>query len=195
MPELLKNSILILWVILTLYWYYNYIKDILKWQTRPHVFTWVIWWTLSLIAFAIQLYDNAGIWSVITWITWVVCIIISLLALKNWEKDITKSDKIFFSGAIVAILVWILLDNPYISVILITLISILGFIPTVRKSWNKPGQETISQYILASVKFILAIIILDNFSFLTLTFPLYLVIANAAFVLMILMRKRIICEK
>jgi len=177
-------------ILLTLRWYYYYLRDIFQWKTKPHIFSWFIWWILTWIGFIIQFNDNAwpGAW--ITLVSAIFCLFITVLALKYWEKNITTSDTLSFIGAIIATIIWLWLDNPLLSLIIIIIIDTLSFYPTFRKSWYKPWEETLIHYSFASLKFLLAIIALNNFSLLTVLYPLSLVVANGAFVIMVLVRKK-----
>jgi len=181
---------LIIWIILTFIWYYHYIKDIFKWKTKPHIFSHVIWWLLISIAFVAQLSDNAWPWAWVTWVTAIVSIFVAIISIKKWEKNITKTDKYSFLGAILTIVIWYITDNALYSVLLITLIDALWFYPTFRKSYYKPFQETLSTYLLSWIKFIFWIIALTNFTLITYTYPLSLVIMDLSFVLMLTIRRK-----
>lgn len=185
-----KILFLIIWIIFTFIWYYHYIKDIFLWKTKPHIFSWFIWWLLTLIAFLAQLSDNAWPWALITWITAFVCIFIAILSIKKWEKNITKSDKYSFLWAIFAIIIWYITDNALYSVLLITLIDALWFYPTFRKSYFKPFQETLSTYLLSSIKFVFWIMALTNFTLITYLYPLSLIVMNWVFVIMLIIRRK-----
>ena len=182
---------LLIWIILTFIWYYHYIRDIFLWKTKPHIFTWLIWWSLTLIAFIAQLSDNAWPWAWITWITAFVSIFIAIISIKKWEKEITKSDKYSFLGAVLAILIWYFTDNALYWVMLITLIDALWFYPAFRKSYYKPFEETLSTYLLSGTKSIFWIIALTNFTLVTCLYPLSLVVMNFVFVVMLMIRRKI----
>ena len=184
-----KVVIWLLAIAITLWWYYYYLRDIFKWKTKPHIFSWFIWAILTWVGFVIQFNDNAwpGAWITLT--SAIFCWFVTILALKYWEKVITRGDTVSFIGSIIAIIIWLLLDNPLLSLLIIIFIDTLSFYPTFRKSWDKPWEETLIHYSFASFKFALAIIALNNFSLLTVLYPLSLVIANGAFVIMVLVRK------
>ncbi len=183
---------LIIWIILTFIWYFYYIRDIFRGKTKPHIFTWLIWWSLTLIAFIAQLSDNAWPWAWVTWVTAFVSLFIAFISIWKWEKEITRSDKYSFLWAILAIIVWYLTDNALYWVLLVTLIDALWFYPTFRKSYYKPFEETLSAYTLASIKFIFWIIALTNFTLITYLYPLSLVIMNLIFVIMVLIRRKML---
>lgn len=170
--------------------YISYFRDIFAGRTKPHTFTWLVWAVLTTIGFAGQLAGGggAGVW--VTGFTALVAFIIFGLALFRGEKEIARSDWLSLSGAVLALLLWFITKGPLLSVILITVIDALGFYPTFRKSYRKPGEETLSTYALSSIKFIFALFALDHFTVITALYPASLVVANAAFVVMLIIRRR-----
>ncbi|HVX24416.1 MAG TPA: hypothetical protein VG992_03695 [Candidatus Saccharimonadales bacterium] len=170
--------------------YVPYLRNIFRGKTKPHAFSWLIWGLLTGIAFFAQLRDHgaAGAW--VTGFTAVVCLIIFLAALRVGKKNIAPVDWLFLIGAGVALLLWGVTDDPTSSVILITIIDMLGFVPTFRKSFHHPHEETTITYTLSAIKFAIAIAALSTFSVVTVLYPLSLVITNSLFVAMVFIRKQ-----
>jgi hypothetical protein len=176
---------------MTLFGYYFYFRDIFAGKTKPHAYTWLVWALLTAIAFAGQLYDGGGPGAYVTGVTAAASFVIFFLAINRGEKHITRSDKTNLVAALLAIVPWLLIGDPLFSVILITLIDLLGFMPTIRKSWHKPQEETLIHYVFAGLKFLLAIIALENYTITTWLYPASLVLANLLFVIMLIIRRRI----
>lgn len=175
---------------MTLTGYYFYFRDIFAHKTKPHAYSWLVWVLLTTIAFAGQLHDSGGVGSYVTGVTTAVSFVIFFLAVKQGEKDITRSDRINLAAALLAIVPWLIIGNPVFSVILISIIDFLGFLPTIRKSWHKPHEETLIHYVLAGLKFVLAIIALENYTISTWFYPATLVAANLFFVAMLVTRRK-----
>lgn len=167
-----------------------YIVSILKHETRPHLFTWLVWTLLSGIGYFAQLHDKAGPGAWALAITALFSLMIVLLCLKYGEKTITKGDKIALGASLTAILPWLLTKDPLGSVILISIIDIVAFYPTIRKSWMKPGEEHLGAYNLANLKFVLSFFAMSAFTLNTMLYPTVIVLANGAFVVMCLIRRR-----
>lgn len=185
-----KIFVAVISVIMTLVGYSYYFRDIFAGKTKPHAFSWLVWASLTAIAFAGQLYAGAGPGAWITGLTAVISFIIFGLAIRKGEKNITFSDKANLLGAFVALAVWPFMKDPLLSIIIITVVDFLGFIPTIRKSYYKPYEETLIHYVLAGLKFVLAIVALENYSLTTWLYPTSLVAANLLFVPMLLIRRR-----
>jgi hypothetical protein len=185
-----KAIISIVVVILMISAYIPYIQDILKKKTKPHTFSFFIWGFNGLLIYALQLKGGAGVGS---WVTLAVCFIlifIFILSLRYGEKDITKSDVVFFVSALIALFLWVVVKQPVWSAILVVSVDILGFLPTIRKSWNKPHSETLSLYQLSAFRHGLAIFALEKFNTLTLLNPVAWTLANGLFAIFLMLRRK-----
>ena len=170
--------------------YLPYFRDIFAGKTKPHAFTWLVWAVLNGIAFAGQIHDKggAGTWAV--GFTTLATFSIFLMALVKGEKDIRRFDWLCLGSAVLSLIPWIITNEPLLSVILITIIDIFGFLPTVRKSIRKPHQETLTTYALSTLKYGLVVVALQNYTLVTVLFPLSIAILNGLFVLLLLIRRR-----
>ena len=73
--------------------------------------------------------------------------------------------------------------------LLVTLIDVLAFVPTFRKSWRRPEQESVFTFALGSLKFLLGIAALPEQSIISSLYPWSIVITNSIFVLMVIFRR------
>jgi hypothetical protein len=160
-------------------------------RVRPHAFTWFLWGLLTAIAFAAQVADGAGPGS---WITGVTAIVSLGVAGGAWHQsrlsNVVTVDWYFFFAALTAIPLWLLTRTPLYSVILVTAIDALAYVPTFRKSWHWPEQESVFTFVLGSLKFLLAIAALPEQTLISSLYPWSLVVTNSAFVLMTLYRRQ-----
>lgn len=170
--------------------YVPYIRDMVSGRTKPHAFTWLVWATLTAIAFAGQTADNAGPGSWVTGFTALVSFGIFAVALRHGEKEIVPLDWISLAAAGLGLVLWALTDQPLLAVVLITVIDALGFVPTFRKSYSRPFEETAVTYAISGLKFVVAILALENLSLVTWLYPASLVLMNGLFVGMVLTRRR-----
>jgi hypothetical protein len=185
-----KVIVAIISVLLTLTGYTFYFRDIFAGKTKPHAYSWLVWASLTAIAFAGQISDHAGPGAWVTAVTAAISFIIFVIAIQKGEHNITRSDKLNLLGAAVALFLWFFTSNPLSAIILISIVDFLGFLPTIRKSYHKPYEETLISYVLAGTKFILSIIALDHYSATTWLYPASLIAANAFFVSMLIIRRR-----
>jgi hypothetical protein len=186
----LKTLIAIAAVILAFVGYAPYIRDIFKGKTTPHVFTWLIWSLAVGISAGLQLYGGAGAGAWTTVAVTLICVFILILSLTKGNKHITKSDIVFLILALVSLFLWLVIHQPVWSAILVVLTDLLGFIPTIRKTWNNPYSETLSTYEITAVRHGLSIAALAQFNILTLLYPVAWTLANVLFSLMLILRRR-----
>ncbi len=186
----IKIIISVIAVILTFVGYFGYIRDIVKGKTKPHVFSWFIWSIITGIIYALQVSAGAGPGSWVTLTLTVILILVFFLSLKNGSKNIQKIDIVFLILALGALPLWLVVKQPVLSIILLSTIDMLGFLPTIRKSWNDPYSETLSLYVITTFRHGLTIFALAQYNIVTWLFPASWVIANALFSLMLIMRRK-----
>jgi hypothetical protein len=186
----MKEVVGIIAVLLTFVGYTPYIRDTLKGKTKPHIYTWFVWGLVTAIAYALQLSDGAGIGSLLTLAAAIVCFLIFALGLRIGDKDITAVDRACLGLALIAVIVWLFAKQPVISVIIVSLADMLGFIPTIRKSWAKPHQETLFSYQMNVFRFALGLYALEHYTIITYLYPLTWVVANGLFSIYLVVRRK-----
>lgn len=178
-------------VALTFVGYFPYIKSIVKKQTKPHFYSWLVWTLDGLIIFGLQFTNGAGPGSyVVLSATLLSFIVLTLTLLDKDKKKPSKSDTVFLVLALIALGLWLLAKQPLLSAILIMTVDVFGFIPTIRKSWFNPYSENISFYIINTVRFAFAFCALKEYSIITVLYPIVWLIGNSAFVAMLAFRRK-----
>lgn len=157
---------------LTIVAYFPYIRSIFHGQTRPHVFTWFIFGLATGIAFlaVLQARGGAGAWP-IGFSCAVSLLVAGLAYVKRADVTITRADWILFFAALAAMPLWVAANDPLWAVVLITLIELLGFGPTFRKTWFCPHSESMSFLSTLIVRNALIIAALDRQTLTTVLFP------------------------
>lgn len=170
--------------------YLPYIRDVLKGTTKPHLFTWLIWTLLTGIAFLAQVAGGGGTGAYVTAFSTIMCLIIAVLAFPRGEKNITRLDWACFIAALFGIVLWQLTGDPLLAVIIVVATDTVAFVPTFRKAFWKPREETAIMYALDTIRFILAIIALESFSVTTWLYPAAVAFTDGIFVIFVLIRRR-----
>lgn len=176
--------------VLSIICFLPYLVDIFRKRTQPHAYSWLIWTILQGIGVATGLQDGAGYGILGIAIGAFFCFTIFLLSLFYGTKNITRFDTLCLIAAICALLFYILQRDPLLSVIIITLIDFLSFLPTMRKTWEEPTTETPSTYALSALAVFLGILALQNYTVTTVLYLASLVVTNSALVLIVLLRKK-----
>jgi hypothetical protein len=158
---------------LALFSSYLYIRDILRGNTKPHTYTWLIWSIVTTIAFLGQWVSGGGPGSWATGVAAMVTIVTLLLSLHGnyGTKDITNFDKVCLLLASLSILPWLLTKNVLWSVLLATFIDLIAFIPTMRKTWHAPRSESLGSMYADAVKHSLSIVSMSSYSLVTIVYP------------------------
>jgi len=168
-----------------------YIINVLRGKIKPHMFSWIIWGTATLIVFFAQWAEGGGPGAWQTGIGGCMSLFIAGLAyFKNPELVITKSDWLSFIAALAAIPLWYLTNNPLWSVILLTMIDVTGYFPTLRKAYTLPDEESGGLFLLQTLKNWLGIAAMQHYSVVTILFPATLSLINFLVPLCIYMGRR-----
>lgn len=185
----MKETIGAIAVFLTFAAYVPYYRDILRGKTRPHVYSWSLWGLLTVLLVALQVKGGAGPATWITAAAGLLCIGVVLLSLKNGKRDITSSDTAVAVLSLAAIGFWLLADRPAVSISLVIVADMLAFIPTVRKSYFDPYSETLSLYVTNALRFSLALLAVEQYTYLSSSWIIAWVVGNLALSILLVVRR------
>lgn len=185
-----KSGLGLLTVIIAVVSYSLYFRNIFRGKTKPHAISWLIWAVLSGVAFLTQTSSGAGAGGWITGLVALAALLIFITAIHWGERKITKLDWYCVVGALVSLSFWYQNRQSVAAVIFACLTFAIGFIPTFRKSYSKPRQETSITFFLNATKFAVAIAALDKFTTATVLYPATLALLNYGFVLYLIMRRQ-----
>jgi hypothetical protein len=174
--------------------YVPYFVDTLKGRTTPHVYTWFILGTLGAIGFGLQAGDAAGAGAWVTLAASIMAYIAFGLGLRLGNKQITWTDTLFFVLALLALFLWLVARQPLLSVIMISVTDLLGFVPTIRKAWQTPYSETALTFRLIAVRQIFALLAIENYTLVTILYPAVVLLESGLFSVMLSLRRRIVGE-
>ena len=177
-------------IALTFIAFYPYIVSIIRNETKPHVFSWVIWGSTTLVVFFAQLQGGAGVGAWPIGVSAMITIFVAVTAyLKRSDITITKIDWLFFVSAMSSLPFWYLTSDPLWAVVVLTVVDILGFGPTVRKSYHSPYSESLMFYAIITARNLIVVVALEYYSVTTALFPAAVAIACAVLMLMIVYRR------
>lgn len=188
----IKLLIAITATIIVVIGYIPYFKDIFSRKTKPHLYTWLIWAITMGTATVALLYGGGKFGAIALIVGTILVFTVFGLSFKYGTKDITKKDAIALIVALLAIVVWWQLKNPLISILMISFIDGLGFIPTFRKTYKNPYSETISFWILMAIADVLIMISNAEYNFLTMFYLSILVAGNIIVVIIITSRRKVL---
>jgi hypothetical protein len=186
----MKATLGILAVIIGFIGYVPYFRTIFNGKTKPHAFTWLVWGILTAIAFVGQIVGKGGSGAWVTGFTAFISFTVFILALAKGKKDFPLADWLCLSGCMIGLVLWAITGDPLAAIILITVIDMLAFAPTFRKSYSNPYTEPAFTYTLSALKFVIALFALHELSATTILYPASLVLTNGLFVAMVLIQRK-----
>ena len=180
-------------IALTFVAFVPYIRSILQGVTKPHVFSWVIWGTTTVIVFFAQIEAKAGIGAWPIGVSGAITVFIAALAfVKRSGITITFVDWLFLFAALGSLPLWYFTSDPLWAVVVLTGVDLLGFGPTIRKAYQYPYDENTPFFVLFVLRNTFAIISLEHYSVATVLFPLSVASACTLLLIMVGYRRRIV---
>ena len=180
-------------IALTFIAFFPYIRSILKEETKPHVFSWVIWGSTTFIVFLAQLKDGGGIGAWPIGVSGLITIYVAFLAyLKKSDKTITLIDWCFFLSAMASLPTWYFTSDPLWAVVILTAVDLLGFGPTLRKAYFHPYEENLTFFSIFMARNLIVIMALEYYSLTTVLFPAVIAGACFALIVIVMFRRRIL---
>ncbi len=187
-----------------------YVWKTLRGEVRPHPLSWLIFGVLTGTGYLVQLDQKAGPGSWVMAITTLVCLMLRVMSFWRGERTFPWYEWAFLGAAVVvfAFYLWsrnpdligdvvsgtprdlLIRHGPAISSTLAAFVNVLGFGPTVTKAWSRPHSDSVSIFVLNSLKFVPSFFALDRISIATCVFPATLAVANAGVALIIYLRRQ-----
>ncbi len=167
----------------------NYLRDMFRTTTKPHIYTWLIWTITQGIAVAGLWYGNGGWGSLALTISAVFVFLVFLFSLRYGTRNITKSDTAVLAVALLSIVVWQGLHNPLFAVVMASAVDVMGYLPSFRKTFEEPWSENAVSWAAFSVANILSILALAAYNPLTLTYLVAITVANSILLAICLTRR------
>jgi hypothetical protein len=189
----MKETLAIIAAVLAIIGNVSYLKDVWKGRVEPHPYTWLVWSIVSMTTFFGGLAKGAGIGALPTGVAEGFTIIIFLFSLKHLFKGtaghIRKIDNYFLAVCLLGLIPWALTKDPTISVVIVVLIDIIAFIPTLRKTWTHPDTEKPLLYEMNVVRHILTLFSLQSYNIATMFHSIAMICTNTVMTAFIKRRK------
>jgi phosphoglycerol transferase MdoB-like AlkP superfamily enzyme len=167
-----------------------YLIDIIKKRVQPHPYTWFVWSIVSGVTFFGQVAKGAGVAAIAFGASEIFTITIFFFSLRYGFKNIPKNDSYFLVAALLGIVPWIILKDPTWSVIIMVIIDLIAFIPTLRKTWRKPKTESPMLYGSNVLRHGFALLALSSYNIATMLHSISMIITNTFMTWFILRKKR-----
>lgn len=170
--------------------YLPYLIGVVRQTLHPHAFSWIIFTIITATVSAAQFSAGAGAGAWATAATALTTFLIAGFALRNRGYRITGFDTASLIGALIAIPAWVVSDNPLLAVVILTCVEALGFLPTYRKAWLHPRDESRLAFSLTILKYTLALGAMQIYSLTTILFPVALIVFSTLLIVETSWRRR-----
>ncbi len=178
--------LVILGVILAIVGNISYLISVLKKESKPHPFTWLVGSIVSSIIFFAAWRAGGGIGVIPIFVSEFFTILIFLFSLKYGFKNINKSDKYFLVICLIGIVPWLITSDPTWSVIIVVIVDLVSFIPTIRKTLLHPESESVYLYISNFLRHLLILSTLAIINISTSLHSFAMIIINFLMILIVL---------
>jgi hypothetical protein len=162
-----------------------YLKSILKKEIEPHPFSWFAWSIVSLTVLFGAYLKGGGIGVIPILVSEIFTILIFLFSLKYGFKNFDKKDIAFILLAIIGLVPWYLTKDPTYSVVIMVLIDLVAFFPTIRKTLNSPESENNILYQMNFLRHFLILFSLDKINIATSFHSFAMIIINLIMIVLI----------
>lgn len=168
-----------------------YVRAVLKGETKPHLFSWIIWHLVDDIAVAAQFAAGAGAGLLATLAGSLASLGIAFLAIQRRAAiTITRFDWSTFAITLSAIPLWIITKEPLSAALIATAINAAAFLITMRKAWADPASENATAYLVYTAGWLFGILALVDYNLTSTLYPLVGMIMNFAVALIVMFRPR-----
>jgi len=187
----LKTTLAIIASLLAFVGNIPYLIDVIKQKVKPHPYTWFVWTIVSCIVFFGQLAKGAGVGAIPTAAAEIFTVIIFLFSLRYGFKHVTRMDTIFLIIALLGIIPWIITKDPTVSVIIAVSIDFIGFMPTLRKTWQHPETEMPLLYSMNVLRHILMLFSLQAYNIATMLHSIVMIVTNSVMTAFIMIPRKL----
>lgn len=167
-----------------------YLIDIVRRKTKPNVVTWFTWTLLTAISGSAALAAGEPKTALLLYANSLCTGAVVVLGLKYGIAKFSPFDIACQIGAILGLVFWLIFNSPTIGIIVPLIIDFVGMLPTLRHAYLKPAEETWQTFLIGVFAPGLTLLSLTEYNVASLLFPLYLFLANAAIVLVVVSRRR-----
>ncbi len=168
-----------------------YIWRTAKGLTKPNRVTFFMWGLAPLIAFAAALSEGVG-WASLTILVSGLIPASAFIATffnKNAYWKLGRFDYVCGAFSLLALLLWWMTENAATAILFAILSDGVATVPTVIKAWRFPETEYWTGYAAAIVSALSSFFVIETFTFVSLAFPVYLILACGAILFSIYHKK------
>ena len=189
---MIKEIIGLIAVSLVIIAYVPYIRNILLKRVSPHPFSWLVWSVTATSIFFLQTANGSGAGAYTTATVAIFAFTVFLLARRNRKVKPQLFDIICLVVACLGIVVWLFIQQPMVSIIILLSVEMLGFVLTFRQGWKKPHNESALLWATNSLRHTTGFMAISNYNFITMLNPIVWTIIGTSFAITLISRRKLV---
>lgn len=169
-----------------------YVRDTFRGTTKPNRVSWLLWGIIPSIA-AVAAFSEGATWAIVpVAMSGITPLIIFTASFVNPNAYWKVSGLDYMCGALamLAIVLWLITDEPLLAVFFAIAADLLAGIPILYKSWKFPETETGFTFVCGFISSLTVFFALKTDNLSEYAFPVYLMCICAVLVVLIY-RKRV----
>jgi drug/metabolite transporter (DMT)-like permease len=167
----------------------GYLIATVKGLVQPSPVSWFFWGVTALIAFAVQVVEQAGAQAIITLVLGISPVVVFAVAMyRQKHARFSWTDKSTAVVAAVGVALWLLTKDPMMALFFSVAADFVSGIPTIIKSIKDPDSERAIPYLLSVLSMVCTLIAIREWTLAAYIFPLYILGINLLFFTLIATR-------
>ncbi len=158
-----------------------YLWMIIKNKIKPHGITYLIWSIIVGLNFTIQVISGVGKGAALLGINFAGCTLVFIFCYLKKHIAYDRIDWVCFFLAIFAVILWLLTKTPIYSVILSCIIDILAILPSFRKTFNKPYEDSALLFFISGLEYLMSFPSYQIISFIVILYPAFVISADFSY--------------
>jgi hypothetical protein len=152
----------VLSTVLAIYSGIPYIRAVLNGKTKPHQLSWLVFTIMNSMVFLAQ-YLAGGRSSTLISLTFAIySFIIFILSFSKGTRNTSRLDKLLFTFALVAMVIWVLTRSNEIAIVLTLLIDLAATTMIILKVRVHPNSEAPFSWLIGTIAYVFSCITLIN---------------------------------
>lgn len=163
-----------------------YVRGVLSGAVRPNRVTWGILSVAPIVAGCAMLAHGVSLAGAFyTFLTGLgpLTICISTFFTRHPVWRIRRFDIACGVLSLVGLLLWLISGDGLIAIVLAMAADGLAFLPTILKAWQYPETERAQPFILSGCGAVLSLMIVSDWTIISIAFPLYILVVDTLTVL------------
>lgn len=184
---MLHSNFVILGAVIYFFGGLSYLITTLKGKTKPNKVTWFFWALAPFIAFVAEIKEGVGIQSLMTFSIGFLALIIFLASFIN-KKSFWRLGRFDFVCGILSLIglfLWYATKNGNYAIIFAISADLMATVPTIVKSYSFPETENYHDFLGSVINAAITLLTIKIWNFAQYSFPLYILIIDIVFVLLV----------